>query len=80
MQKIQDQVGAFINQDCQVAGNSSGKLHNLRFGLKDIYDVAGYSTSFGNPTWLSTHPVATTTNSAIQGLEELAAVLIMGFS
>jgi len=34
---------------------ASGPLDGLRFGLKDLYDVAGRVAGCGNPDWLSTH-------------------------
>jgi amidase len=76
MHKIKDEVGAFINQDCQIAGIPDGPLHPLTFALKDIFDVAGFSTSFGNPIWLNTHPVAQLTNSSVQKLIHSGASLV----
>jgi amidase len=76
MTKILDEVGAFINQDCQISGNTFGPLKDLTFGLKDIFDVKGFKTGFGNPTWLSTHPEANQTNSAIQELINAGASLV----
>lgn len=76
MNNIKDEVGAFINQDCQIHSHVSGPLSNLRFGLKDIFDVQGFPTGFGNPTWLKTHPIATKTNSAVQRLIDAGASLV----
>jgi amidase len=76
MQIITDQVGAFINQECQVTGQASGPLSTLSFALKDIYDVKGFPTGFGNPTWQSTHPLATQTNSSVQSLLDAGASLV----
>jgi amidase len=36
----------------------SGPLEGLTFAVKDNIDVKGYKTGYGNPTWLTTHPVA----------------------
>lgn len=36
----------------------SGPLDGLRFGVKDIIDLAGTVTGCGNPTWRDTHPPA----------------------
>lgn len=36
----------------------SGKLSNLTFAVKDVIDIAGYNTGYGNPTWAKTHPKA----------------------
>ncbi|KAM3752720.1 hypothetical protein ACB098_03G040800 [Castanea mollissima] len=40
-------------------------LHGLTFAFKDIFDVDGYVTGFGNPDWARTHPAATSTAPAI---------------
>ncbi|KAK9161246.1 hypothetical protein Syun_007587 [Stephania yunnanensis] len=36
-------------------------LKGLTFSVKDIYDLEGYVTGFGNPDWARTHVAATTT-------------------
>ncbi|WP_434480204.1 amidase [Gemmatimonas sp.] len=41
-----------------IDGASSGSLAGLTFGLKDLFDVAGYRTGFGSPDWLRTHEPA----------------------
>ncbi|GMY20423.1 amidase 1-like [Fagus crenata] len=43
-------------------------LHSLTFAVKDIYDVEGYVTGFGNPEWAKTHPAATSTAPAVLAL------------
>jgi amidase len=35
-----------------------GPLEGLRFGVKDLIDIAGMVTGGGNPTWRDTHPPA----------------------
>jgi len=35
-----------------------GPLAGHTLAIKDLYDVRGYKTGAGNPTWLDTHPVA----------------------
>ena len=55
-----DQLGAFCRHThVELQGASSGPLAGLAFGLKDIFDVAGHKTGFGNPDWLRTHEAAT---------------------
>ena len=76
MQHIQDHVGALIDPSCHLPGNPSGELSSLSFVLKDIYDVAGFATGFGNPTWKSTHSTATHTNSAVTHLLNAGASLV----
>jgi amidase len=41
-----------------VPPTGTGPLDSLRFGVKDLIDVAGTVTGCGNPTWRDTHPPA----------------------
>ncbi|GMY20040.1 amidase 1-like [Fagus crenata] len=43
-------------------------LNALTFAVKDIFDVEGYVTGFGNPDWARTHPAATSTAPAVLAL------------
>jgi amidase len=49
--------GAFV-EEFLLPPTRAGSLSGLRFGVKDLIDVAGYRTGCGNPTWLATHPPA----------------------
>ncbi|XP_058183225.1 amidase 1-like isoform X2 [Rhododendron vialii] len=40
-------------------------LKGLTFAVKDIFDMEGYVTGFGNPDWARTHSAATTTAPAV---------------
>ncbi|KAG5564807.1 hypothetical protein RHGRI_000869 [Rhododendron griersonianum] len=40
-------------------------LKGLTFAVKDIFDMVGYVTGFGNPDWARTHSAATTTAPAV---------------
>lgn len=56
-----DPVGAFVPGPRAILdGAPSGPLAGLTFALKDLYDVAGWPTTYGNPDWGRTHPVAAT--------------------
>ena len=45
-----DPVGAFVpGPRTRIAGAAGGPLSGLRFGLKDLYDIAGEVTGGGNP-------------------------------
>lgn len=47
-----DPVRAFLDYpDVPVANAADGPLSGLRFGVKDIFDVAGYVTGRGSPEW-----------------------------
>lgn len=41
-----------------VPPTGTGPLDGLRFGVKDLIDIAGTVTGCGNPTWRDTHPPA----------------------
>ena len=72
-----DPAGAFC-RDTHVAlpgAPDGGPLAGLRFAAKDIFDIEGYRTGFGNPTWLETHGPAPATASAVQALLDAGADL-----
>ena len=71
-----DPSGAFCH-DTHVAlrGAPTGPLSGLRFAAKDIFDIEGHRTGFGNPTWLETHGPAGATASAVQELLDAGADL-----
>lgn len=48
----------------------------LQFGVKDIFDVAGHKTGFGNPDWLETHQPASHTASVVTRLLAAGATLV----
>jgi len=75
MKNINDEVGALIDATCTIAGASDGSLRGKSFVLKDIFDVKGFKTGFGNPAWLNTHPLATHTNSSVERLLHAGASL-----
>ncbi|KAL3656063.1 Amidase 1 [Castilleja foliolosa] len=51
-------------------------LTALTFAVKDIFDVEGYVTGFGNPDWARTHSVATSTAPAVVSLLKAGATCI----
>jgi amidase len=72
-----DQLGAFCRHThVEMRGAASGPLAGLTFGLKDIFDVAGAKTGFGNPDWLRTHEPAKRTSPAAQLLLDAGAHLV----
>ena len=73
----EDIYSAFILKgEPLLAGKSSGALKDLSFGLKDVFDVAGYPTSFGSPDWLRTHEIPTETAPIVTQLLEAGATLV----
>ena len=53
-----------------------GALSGLGFAVKDLFDVAGALTTYGNPDWASTHPPATATAPVVTGLLQAGARLV----
>nr|AAS47584.1 chloroplast Toc64-1 [Physcomitrium patens] len=51
-------------------------LSGLTFAIKDIFDIEGFVTGFGNPDWASTHEPATRTAAAVKVLVEAGATCI----
>lgn len=72
-----DTLNAFCRHThAALVGASRGSLVGLTFGAKDIYDVAGHRTGFGNPDWLATHAPAAKTASVVERLLSAGATLI----
>lgn len=57
-------------------GTAEGPLQGLRFAAKDLFDVAGHVTTYGNPDWARTHEPAAATAPAIVALLEAGARLV----
>jgi amidase len=67
-----EQSGAFI-ETFVVPPTGDGPLKGLRFGVKDLIDVAGYRTGCGNPMWRETHPAAAVSAVCVEQLLAAAA-------
>jgi len=65
----------YIDPAVVIPGSRTGPLQGKTFAVKDLFDVAGYRTGFGNPLWLETHPVASSTAPAVQALLDAGATL-----
>lgn len=71
-----DSVGAFVpGPRVERPGAAAGPLAGLSFAVKDLYDVAGTPTTYGNPDWARTHPVAAAIAPAVQALLQAGASL-----
>ncbi|KAM7280426.1 hypothetical protein ACFE04_007560 [Oxalis oulophora] len=75
--------GAFIDKFIlQMSSSSSSSsshqlpLNGLTFAVKDIFDIDGYVTGFGNPDWARTHSVASSTSPVVSALLEAGAISI----
>ncbi|KAL2325494.1 hypothetical protein Fmac_024552 [Flemingia macrophylla] len=51
-------------------------LNSLTFAVKEIFDVEGYVTGFGNPDWARTHHVATSTAPTVLALLRAGATCV----
>ncbi|HEY4253029.1 MAG TPA: amidase [Roseomonas sp.] len=72
----EDTVGAFVpGPRAAVAGSGHGPLAGLSFAIKDLYDLAGWPTTYGNPDWARTHPVPGATAVAVTALLQAGAAL-----
>ncbi len=71
---MEDPLGAFCRENhAALRGAKDGSLAGLTFAVKDVFDVAGSRTGFGNPAWLETHPPAESTAPAVQRLLDAGA-------
>ena len=72
-----DKLGAFCRHThIELDGAARGPLAGLTFAAKDIFDVAGQKTGFGNPDWLRTHQSPARTAPAVQMLLDAGARLV----
>ncbi|TQD78380.1 hypothetical protein C1H46_036073 [Malus baccata] len=67
---IDSDHGAFVEKFLLRPPSSSHDLplSGLTFAIKDIFDVAGRVTGFGNPDWARTHPAAESTAPAVSAI------------
>ncbi len=71
---MDDTVGAFV-ETFTVRGAPGGALDGASFGAKDLFDVAGHVTGYGNPEWARTHPPAEGHAAAVAALLDAGATL-----
>ena len=64
-----DPLGAFCTDNhVALTHTADGILSGKQFAVKDVFDIAGTCSGFGNPDWLATHPPAASTASVIEVL------------
>jgi amidase len=69
-----DPVGAFVDYpDAEPPHAKTGPLAGLSFGVKDVFDVAGYPTGAGNPHWLAEAALASENADVVQALLDAGA-------
>lgn len=72
-----DPFGAFVpGGRYRVPPTAPGPLSGLTFAVKDLIDVAGWTTGGGNPDWLATHEPATAHAPVVAMLLGAGATLV----
>lgn len=70
-------LGAFCpDTEVHLDGAPDGPLRGLTFAAKDLFDIAGFITGAGNPTWIETHEAAPTTAPTVAALLDAGARLV----
>lgn len=73
---ITDRFGAFIpGSRAERPALGEGALSGLRFAVKDLFDVAGADTTYGNPDWAATHPRPVASAPVVTVLSQAGAFL-----
>ena len=73
----QDPLGAFCRENhAALSGSGAGSLAGLTFAAKDVFDIKGSRTGFGNPAWLESHAPAKATAPAGQRLLDAGADMV----
>ena len=73
---LHDPAHAFVPYpDVPVPHASTGPLSGLYFGVKDLFDIAGYPTGGGNPLVLAMSGIKTQTAPTVQKLLDAGAAL-----
>lgn len=72
-----DPLGAFCRENhISLDPIASGPLDGLHFAVKDVMDVIGSTTGFGQPDWLRSHAPADTSAVVIDRLLRAGARLV----
>ena len=73
---MKDELGAFCEEThVALKGSAAGPLSGLKFGAKDVFDIAGHKSGCGNPDWLASHAPAEATAPSVQRLLDSGADL-----
>ena len=76
-EQVVPDLGAFCRVNhVEAEPVQEGPLNGLTFSVKDIFDVAGSRTGFGQPGWLESHPPAASTAPAVASLRGAGARLV----
>jgi len=72
---MRDEWNAFIDESVHAEPTGSGELDGLRFTVKDVYSLEGYTNRAGSPDWYRTHGPAEKTAPVIVTLLKHGAKL-----
>jgi amidase len=76
MMAIEDNVGAFVpGPRAERAPLGTGRLSGLTYAVKDLFDLAGVTTTYGSPDWAATHAPAIATAPVVLALLQAGARL-----
>ncbi|KAA6420332.1 MAG: glutamyl-tRNA(Gln) amidotransferase subunit A [Trebouxia sp. A1-2] len=73
---VDNSSDGFIDPDLSIEHFGEGSLNGLTFAAKDLFDVEGHVTGYGQPTWRATHGAAIKTSPAVQALLGAGADLL----
>src|SRR5215469_14761349 len=77
MVAVDNTYGAFVPGPREErAPIGSGRISGISFAVKDLLDVAGAVTTFGNPDWAGTHAPAVATAPVVTMLLQAGAWLV----
>lgn len=72
---LDNRYGAFIDSELTVGRLGNGILDGMTFAVKDVYAIAGHSSSAGNPDWLRSHNPSTEYAAVVRQLLQSGATL-----
>lgn len=67
---------AYIDEQIVLEPTGTGSLSGKTFAVKDVFDIAGYTSSAGNPDWLRTHRPAARHAAVVERLLAAGARLV----
>jgi amidase len=69
-------LNCLVGDSARLAGSSSGVLAGRTFVAKDLFAVAGHTSSFGHPGWRETHAPSEVTAAALEKLTDAGASML----
>jgi amidase len=76
MFKGSEELHCFVPDSVQLAGAESGQLEGRTFACKDLFAVAGHTSSFGHPRWRDTHAESDVTAPVVERLLRAGASMV----